>query len=91
VEERELTWAAAIKREEFGKMGHSILPLFTVAGPGFIRWVSEIFYRMVFWKIKTCLLIYIVNYMYNLKLSTHAMVINDSITSLLNLNFIQLF
>jgi hypothetical protein len=62
-----------------------------VAGPGFIGWVFEIFYRMVFWKIKTCLLTYIVNYMYNLKLSIHAMVINDSITSLLNSNFIQLF
>jgi hypothetical protein len=62
-----------------------------VAGPGFIGWVFEIFYRMVFWKIKTCLLTDIVNYMYNLKLSTHAMVITDSITSLLNSNFIQLF
>jgi hypothetical protein len=35
-----------------------------VAGPGFREWVFEIFYRMIFWKIKTCLSIYIVNYIY---------------------------
>jgi hypothetical protein len=31
----------------------------SVAGPGFRGWVFEIFYKMVFWKIKTCLYIYI--------------------------------
>jgi hypothetical protein len=65
--------------------------LLAVAGPGFRVSVFEFFYKMVFWKIKTCLLTYIVNYMYDLKLSTYAMVITDSITSLLYSDFIQLF